>query len=188
MAFLPSLPEDARLLHVFGQYPELAKPLIEFHQVLLRGPSPLSEGEREMIAAYVSGLNACRYCHGIHTMTAENFGIEEGLLETLVDDVDGADIDDRLRPLLRFARKLTVDPSKMVQADADAVFAAGWDERALHHVIMTAALFNFMNRMVEGHGLQGDPGYALEAGQRLHDKGYGGLLRMLGLGPEEAAA
>jgi alkylhydroperoxidase family enzyme len=48
-------------------FPETRKPLIEFHEVLLRGPSPFTEAERELIAAYVSGLNRCRYCHGVRS-------------------------------------------------------------------------------------------------------------------------
>ena len=34
--------------------PETGKPLYELAQVLLRGESPLTEAERELIAAYVS--------------------------------------------------------------------------------------------------------------------------------------
>ncbi len=60
MPNLRSLPDGARLLDVFARYPETTRPLIEYHEVLLRGPSPLSVAERELIAAYVSGLNACR--------------------------------------------------------------------------------------------------------------------------------
>jgi AhpD family alkylhydroperoxidase len=41
----------------------------------LRGPSPFTVAERELIAAYVSGLNACGYCHGIHRVTADAFGV-----------------------------------------------------------------------------------------------------------------
>ena len=42
--------------------PETGKPLYELAQVLLRGESPLSEAERELIAAYVSHLNDCMFC------------------------------------------------------------------------------------------------------------------------------
>ena len=42
--------------------PETAGPLSELAEVLLRGPSTLTRGERELIAAYVSALNDCRYC------------------------------------------------------------------------------------------------------------------------------
>lgn len=71
MAYLPSLGDDPVLLDVFKAFPGTARPLLEYHQVLLRGPSPFSEAERELIAAYVSGLNACQHCHGVHTATAE---------------------------------------------------------------------------------------------------------------------
>jgi Ni2+-binding GTPase involved in maturation of urease and hydrogenase len=37
--------------------------LINFHQEVLREESELSVGQREFIAAYVSGLNSCQYCH-----------------------------------------------------------------------------------------------------------------------------
>ena len=39
--------------------PETAKPLNELAEVLLRGPSTLTPGERELIAAYVSSQNDC---------------------------------------------------------------------------------------------------------------------------------
>ena len=40
----------------------------------------------------------------------------------------------------------------MTQADADAVFAAGWPEQALHDAIAVTARASFMQRLVEGHG------------------------------------
>ncbi|WP_216207057.1 carboxymuconolactone decarboxylase family protein [Amycolatopsis aidingensis] len=82
------MPEGATLLDVFRAHPQTSAPLIDYHQELLRGPSPLSVAERELIAAYVSGLNACHYCHGVHTATAEAFGVAEGTLTRLLSDVD----------------------------------------------------------------------------------------------------
>lgn len=66
-------------------------------------------------------------------------------------------------------------------ADADAVFAAGWDGQALHDAVSVCALFNFMNRLVEGMGLKGDPGYVGMAARALHDDGYAGLRQRLGI-------
>jgi hypothetical protein len=54
MAYLPSLPDHASLLDVFRMFPETNEPLLSFHEILLRGPSPFTEAERELIAAYVS--------------------------------------------------------------------------------------------------------------------------------------
>lgn len=180
MSFLKSLPDDAVLLQVFKAFPATSRPLIEYHEALLRGPSPLTVAERELIAAFVSGLNACEYCHGVHEATAREFGVVEGPLVRLLSDVDASPVSDRLKPVLRYVRKLTLTPARMTQADADAVFAAGWTDRGLHDAVSVCALFNFMNRLVEGHGIKGNAEYFALASKRLHDGGYAGLLKLLG--------
>lgn len=68
----------------------------------------------------------------------------------------------------------------MTEGGAEAVFAAGWDEKALHDAVLVCAMFNFMNRMVEGLGIRADANYAVESGQRAHDGGYAGLATLLG--------
>jgi uncharacterized peroxidase-related enzyme len=145
---------------------------VDFHTAVLRQPSALSEGERELIAAYVSALNQCRYCAGVHGATAQAFGVEPDLLSRMVDDLDGSGLNDRLVPIMRYARKLTLTPAKMVQADADEVLAVGWDERALHDAVNVIALFNFMNRLGEGHGIKGTPTIWAERADALHQNGY----------------
>lgn len=40
MAYLPSLPQGATLLDLFKAFPDTNKPLIEFHEILMRGPRP----------------------------------------------------------------------------------------------------------------------------------------------------
>jgi uncharacterized peroxidase-related enzyme len=179
VVYLKSLPEDGVLLDVFKAKPETARPLIAYHELVMRGPSPLSVGERELIAAYVSGVNSCGYCHGIHTKTAEAFGIAPGLLEAALADLDSSPVDDKLRPLLRYVGKLTAAPSKMVPADAEAVYAAGWDDTALYDAILVCALFNFMNRVVDGIGIRADESYYRTSGNRLAETGYSGLERFL---------
>ncbi len=181
MPHLPSLPEKATLLDVFRRFPETSRALIEYHERLLRGPSPLRVAERELIAAYVSGLNQCHYCHGVHTVAAEALGVAPGTLEQLLNDPDSADIDAKLRPILHYVRKLTLSPARMTSADAEAVYAAGWDEQALHDAVSICALFNFMNRLVEGLGIDADKAYFDEAGRRLFQGGYRSILTHLGL-------
>jgi uncharacterized peroxidase-related enzyme len=147
--------------------------------VLLRGPSPLTEAEREMIAAYVSGLNRCHYCHAVHTATAERLGVPEGAVPKLVVEIETAEVPEKMKPVLSYVRKLTERPAGLTKADADAVLAAGWDETALYHTVAVAALFNFMNRLVEGLGIELDPAYVRPAAQRLADRGYLALIELL---------
>lgn len=179
MTYLPSLPDDATLLDVFRAYPDTARPLLDYHQTLLRGPSPLTVAERELIAAYVSGLNACGYCHGIHIAVAEAFGVAENTLTALIDDLHTAPVPERLRPVLRYAAKLTRTPSRMTPEDAQAVLDAGWDEQALHDAVAVCALFNFMNRFVDGLGVTAGSEFTATSSRRLADVEYSGLKDLL---------
>ena len=150
MTVFSTLPAEAHLLHVLKRFPKMTPSLLALHDAILRSESNLSVGERELIAAYVSLNNACEFCHGAHTAVARMFGIDDRVLEQLHTDLETADIPRQLKPLLAYARKLTLTPSKIVQADADAVYAAGWTEEDLFDAISTCALFNFMNRIVDG--------------------------------------
>ena len=182
MAFLSELPERATLLDVFGAFPRAAKPLLEYHEAVLRGPSPLSVRDRELIAAYVSALNACEYCVGVHAATAAAFGLPAATIAALTEDVARAPVDERLKPILAYVRKLTRQPARMTEADAAAVLAAGWDANALHDAAAICGLFNLMNRLVMGLGLEADASYFDAASKRLASAdGYRAIVTLLKL-------
>lgn len=152
MPFFKSLPADAGPPAVFAQYPELYRPWAEMSQGLMNGPSPLSRGERELILAYAAGAAGCRFVCVAHSEVAYAMGVERGTIERLLADLQTAPVEARLKPLLAYVRKLMTTPGEMSQADADAVFEAGWDEHALHDAIAITARASFMQRLVEGHG------------------------------------
>jgi len=174
MPFLPSLPETAHLSDLFARYPENVAPLMAFHDGLLRGDGALSVGERELIATYVSALNACRFCTGSHEVYTQVFGQDPGVIAALLDDPAIAPVDDRLRPILAYVAKLNHLPSRLTRADARAVYDAGWDERALYEAVQVCAVFNMMNRIVEGTGINfdyaADPGAHPARGGRPEDQ------------------
>src|SRR5260370_13012112 len=129
MSFLKSLPPEAGLLQIFQAFPEVARPLLEYHEALLRGDSPLSTAERELIAAYVSGLNNCNYCHAVHSQTAIALGIGAETIAHMLSNLRDEHVDHRMRPILTFVRKLTLSPGKITTPDVDEIFAAAWNDR-----------------------------------------------------------
>jgi uncharacterized peroxidase-related enzyme len=179
MSFLRSLRPEAGLLQIFQAFPETARPLLEYHEVLLRGESPFNAAERELIAAYVSGLNNCNYCRAVHSQTAVALGIQTDAISQIFSGCDLEHLDERMRPVLAFVRKLTLSPGEITSADVDAIFAADWDDRALHDAVAICALFNLMNRLVNGLGVEASEAYTKLAGQRLADGGYAQLLGFL---------
>jgi len=173
MPFFKSMPENAGPPLVFTTYPEIYRLWSEMSQALMNGPSPLTPGERELIFAYAAGTAGCKFVYTAHAAVAYAWGYEEGLLDKLFDDFDGAPVEPKLKPLLAFVRKLTLTPGEMTQADADAVFAAGWDEKALHDAIAVTARACFMQRLVEGHGfIPFSPEVAKKHAHRRVELGY----------------
>jgi alkylhydroperoxidase family enzyme len=78
------------------------------------------------------------------------------LIKQLIENLDSASIEPKLKSLLAYARKLTLNPSKMLKVDAEEVYRQGWDERALFDTVQVCALFNMMNRIVDGTGVSAD--------------------------------
>jgi hypothetical protein len=53
--------EPPGLYHLFAARPEAARALGDLMQEVMRGPSPLSAGWRELVAAFTSARNDCRF-------------------------------------------------------------------------------------------------------------------------------
>jgi uncharacterized peroxidase-related enzyme len=171
MPRLRSLPEQAVMRDLYKAQPASCKPLGELTEVAMRGPSPFTSGQRELIAAYVSALNSCTYCHSTHAGVAGALGVAPDLF-ALLSDIDSAAVEERIKPILRYARKLTLSPARLTEADAAAIYEAGWGDDALYSTILVTALFNFYNRLVDGVGLALPEGYIAEAAKRLSTLGY----------------
>jgi hypothetical protein len=94
-------------------------------------------------------------------------------------DLADADIAERLKPVFRYVRKLTLLPDQVGQSDVTAMYEAGWDETALSHAAQVCAFFSFMNRWVDGLGIEADPAVVRRAGEMLHRRGYAAVIDLL---------
>ena len=175
MAYIRSIPESEESVSVvMRRFPAQAIPLTELTEIVMRtGECAFTSDQRELIATYASGKNDCTYCYNTHKATAEAFGVDESLLEALLQDVESSPVDERLKPVLRFVGKLTESPSRVVQSDVDPILAAGWDETDFHYVVMICGLFNFYNRLMDGYGVRNTAEFRESRGVTLAETGYG---------------
>jgi uncharacterized peroxidase-related enzyme len=139
------------IIGLFHFRPETARPLSELADALLSAPSTLSRGERELIAAYVSGLNDCDFCAGSHSAFAAA-QLPEGmpLVEQVRADLDQAKVPDKLKALLRVAGKVRISGKSVTDADVAAARAAGASDTEIHDTVLIAAAFCMFNRYVDG--------------------------------------
>ena len=119
---------------------------------VIRQPSTISVGMRELIAAYTSYQNDCAFCTKAHAAAAGEL-LGEELVWSALRDLEHAPLDDRDKQLLRFVGKVTRNLPAMTSADVEALRAAGWDDEAIYFAITTCALFNFYNRWITASGV-----------------------------------
>ena len=138
----------------------------------MRGKSVFTEGERELIAVYVSALNSCDYCFDSHKEIAVNLNVDPKLLQAIVKG-NMSSVEERFRCILAFVKKLTLTPNQMTQTDVDEVLSLGWNEQAIKDAIAICSLFNFINRFVDGYGLkQPSPEQLTEMASKINREGY----------------
>ena len=154
--------------------PETGKPLYDLAQVLLRGPSPLSEAERELIAAYVSHRNDCMFCRNSHAAAARClYGEEESIVDGVLQDMKQSPVSDKVKALLNIAGKVQILGNKVTPEDIAAARILGADDREIHDTVLIAASFSMFNRYVDGLAsfTPTDPAVYKEMGKRMA-KGY----------------
>ena len=87
--------------------PDTGKHLYDLAHVLLREPSPLTPAERELIAAYVSSQNSCKFCMSSHAAAArELYGDERHIVDCVIEDVGNAPVSEKMKALLAIAGKV----------------------------------------------------------------------------------
>ena len=172
MSVYSRLPDRANLEHFFTAFPEGAASLMHLHDDLLRSDGPLQIGECELIAAYVSALNSCEYCFGAHRTMALAFGIEPELIDALIKDFDTAPLEPRMRAILAYSRKVTMRES-ILPSDLRGILEAGGTEEMASQALKVTALYNLMNRLVDGAALSARLSYTDPSEDELNRKRNG---------------
>ena len=155
--------------------PETARPLSELAEVLLRGPSTLTRGERELIAAYVSSLNQCRYCSSSHSAcAAAQLPGGMALVEQVCLDPDTAPVSAKLRALLEIASAVRHSGGTVSAEHITRARAAGATDVEIHDAVLIAAAFCMFNRYVDGLAAltPTDPDAYDAMGRRMAHEGY----------------
>jgi uncharacterized peroxidase-related enzyme len=153
MSYLPSSPDLTNIAGLLAKYPRRGILLFKLLEDIKGSFSPLSKGMRELIITYTSGLNQSESCFNAHKAISKELGIDESVYGQLKSDIDSANVEEKLKPILHFVKKLTLTPDQITQADVKPIFEAGWDERALLDSVCLCAVVNCMNRFAMGIGI-----------------------------------
>ncbi len=126
---------------------------------LMLADSGLSKLEREMIAVAVSSVNKCFYCLTAHGQAVRELSGNPKLGELMVMNWRAADLDARQTAMLTFAEKVTVESSKIVESDRQALRDTGFSDRDIWDIANVAAFFNMTNRVASATDMRPNDEY-----------------------------
>lgn len=162
---------------LFEFRPETAQPLCELANVLLHGPNTLPQGERELIATYVSSRNDCSYCQDSHgAIAAHHLDGNDELVLQVKRDFEQAAISGKLKALLAIAGKVQHGGKNVLPEDIDRARHQGATDAEIHDTVLIAAAFCMYNRYVDGLAtlLPGDPSMYRDRAGMIARNGYMG--------------
>lgn len=143
------LPDAAKLVFYRPEfYGARAK---AFTHAAMRGSSEWSVADRELMAAYVSKVNASAFCIGAHSATAGRAYADEAKVRAVLDDPESAPIDAGLRETLLLLGTLTRD-GEVAADDVRKVLSAGVSPRQVEDALAVCAAFNTTNRLADAFG------------------------------------
>ena len=179
---MPYIPLEDHLPGITGllEYSkETAAPIRELTQVLLRGPSTLTEGERELIATVVSHRNQCKFCATAHTAAADVLLGEHETSAKVKEDISTAPVSDKMKALLIIASQVQESGKAVTTESIQKAKDEGATDIEIHDTVLIAALFCLYNRYVDGLATvtPSQPEFYEGLGQRLKDHGYNRLLQ-----------
>ena len=153
---------------------DTAAPIRDLTQILLRGPSTLTQAERELIATLVSERNACRFCATAHTAAADLLLGEGDTSAAVKADPATAPVSDKMRALLAVAAHVQQSGRAVTEADIAAARTAGATDIEIHDTVLIAALFCLYNRYVDGLATRApdEPAFYAGLAERIVTRGY----------------
>ncbi len=104
--------------------------------------------EVELLAAYISKCNECKYCISDHKAIAI-YGYNSELVETFMDKPENSDIDNKLNVTIKFLEKLCKLPSEVNENDLKPLFDSGLSKQAVEEAIHICGIMCTMNRLAD---------------------------------------
>jgi len=177
---MPYIPLEDHLPGITGllEYrKDTAAPIRALTQVLLRGPSTLTEAERELIATVVSYRNKCTFCTTAHTAAADLLLGESETTRKVKEDFITAPVSNKMKALLAIAAQVQKSGKSVSDELIGLAKHSGATDVEIHDTVLIAALFCMYNRYVDGLATvtPGDPAFYKGLGERLVTHGYNRL-------------
>ncbi|MBD2755619.1 carboxymuconolactone decarboxylase family protein [Spirosoma validum] len=157
--------------------PETTKPLnLLVDQLLWSADNTLSQGERELIATYVSSENDCQYCQTIHGAIASQWlgDTDWSLVQQVKQNPETAPISEKMKALLAIAGSVQKGGKHVTPEQIERAKSVGATDKEIHDTVLIAAAFCMFNRYVDGLAtwMPDDPSFFRQRAVLVCENGY----------------
>lgn len=147
----------ARIHKIQSLNPETITTHMDLYLSIMFSRSPLSRTQREMMAVVVSATNDCEYCQLHHGEALNHYWKDRERVEQLRVDYDKLDLNNVDKRLCQLARELTLNPNSINKDKyITPLKNTGLSDRAILDAVLVISYFNFVNRIVQGLGVEAD--------------------------------
>ena len=153
LGFIPNV------LAAFAKFPKQFEGFTKLYNALMLGESGLTKLEREMIAVTVSSENHCFYCLVAHGSAVRELSNDPQLGERIAANFRSAELPKKQEELLNFTKKLTKDPSEIVENDRKKLRDVGYTDRDIWDISAIVGLFNMTNRLASATEMEPNNNY-----------------------------
>jgi uncharacterized peroxidase-related enzyme len=128
--------------------------MIDMSSSLLFCDGHLLRRQKELIATWISQLNACPYCVDSHAFFLQVHGAPRATAHSIAaGSLDSADISPAERELLVYLEKVNIASYKTTRDDVLALIHAGWSEEQIAEAVHVAAMMALCNTVANTFGL-----------------------------------
>ena len=153
LGFIPNV------LAAFAKFPKQFEGFTKLYNALMLGESGLTKLEREMIAVTVSSENHCFYCLVAHGSAVRELSNDPQLGERIAANFRSAELPKKQEELLNFTKKLTKDPSEIIENDRKRLRDVGYSDRDIWDISAIVGLFNMTNRLASATEMEPNNNY-----------------------------
>jgi uncharacterized peroxidase-related enzyme len=142
------------ILKCFGTNPAFVRQMVDIASSLLFVDGYITRRQKELIATYISKLNACPYCLDSHGFFLLAHGADkQSVNNILAGHIHDAGLSEAEEHLLRYLQTVNDQSSKTTAEDVQHLRNFGWQEEQIAEAIHVAAFMGFCNRVANAFGL-----------------------------------
>lgn len=144
----------SNIMKIHSLLPDTMIKHLELYLSIMFSKGTLTREEKEILAVAVSINNNCDYCIKHHAEALNHYWKNSERLNKFITSLDDPAFSNKFRLSVKYASKLTTNPSTVSKSEIDELKKAGWTDEDILTINLIISYFNFVNRIALGLGVE----------------------------------